>query len=146
MQHPPARYRVRWSSAKPKSAWQIETGASTMPLTFNYSVRPNPNLPGRLKHFINRKLLFLKISSSAKPKSAWQIETRDYHFQPSDHFSVRPNPNLPGRLKPRAGAAREYAHPSSAKPKSAWQIETCSCSSTPAPAPPFGQTQICLAD
>ncbi len=39
-----------WRSAKPKSAWQIETTLAAGRAIMGAVVQPNPNLPGRLKH------------------------------------------------------------------------------------------------
>ena len=62
-------------------------------------VRPNPNLPGRLKQ--NTGAAFNPLAtSSAKPKSAWQIETAVAAADCDLPKEVRPNPNLPGRLCP----------------------------------------------
>ena len=107
-------------SAKPKSAWQIETAT-----TFEFTralmlVRPNPNLPGRLKPDGAGRFRGYG-SGSAKPKSAWQIETYLFAVALGD---------------PQC----------SAKPKSAWQIETRSFPLLDLNLTKFGQTQICLAD
>ncbi len=85
-------------SAKPKSAWQIETKHHHND-NFAYTVQPNPNLPGRLKPTVT----CLFVSSLG---------------------GVQPNPNLPGRLKPGMDETIIGSALGSAKPKSAWQIET----------------------
>ncbi len=68
-----ADYQKGTSSAKPKSAWQIETA------------QPRQQRRSR--------------SRSAKPKSAWQIETARNNAVVNVRAHVQPNPNLPGRLK-----------------------------------------------
>ncbi len=83
-------------SAKPKSAWQIETFAA---------LARRQTWPG-----------------SAKPKSAWQIETERLCLFGDAQPLVQPNPNLPGRLKHGQCGRRA---PGRVR---------------------FSQTQICLAD
>ncbi len=138
---------ARMSSAKPKSAWQIETRPQRTRWCGRRCVQPNPNLPGRLK-LLRNKYCICSPRSSAKPKSAWQIETvyirhaiphRLSSAKPKSAWQietesdvtptvvvpvVQPNPNLPGRLKQRGQCLSERL----------------------AAAPEFSQTQICLAD
>ena len=157
-------------SAKPKSAWQIETRHSiwrakrdrcvqpnpnlpgrlkrftfVMPISCAFGVQPNPNLPGRLKLGCGITPGVVRVSS-AKPKSAWQIETGSSWFLLEQDVGVQPNPNLPGRLKQRYTHWYQFPHHVQPNPNLPGRLKRIRTGTRKNLHRAFSQTQICLAD
>ena len=84
-------------------------------------VRPNPNLPGRLKLTYSGSLK-ARLCVRPNPNLPGRLKLTTKSGFSLNTVDVRPNPNLPGRLK-RFEIDKGYVY-----------------------TDVFGQTQICLAD